>query len=367
MAQAAPVAVQTATPRQKRASVKRFTQFSTAMSYAAVLVLIASIVSVGYQSPVDQQVASRGVSTAAIQAANPSVDQIVAAELAATTADVADLAIASNVSNLSISLNAKSDLSQTDNNVLSKPQIVQTGGEHRGIIEYRVASGDNVNTVASRFGISAQTVRWANNLATDALSPGTKLAIPGTDGVVYTVGAGDTLDSIARKYGVNKQRVVAYNDLEISGVKPGQRLVLPDGIVPVSERPSLAQVPARGFASSSPSFTANAASVGNRYDYGYCTFYAYNRRAELGRPIGSFWGNAVSWAGYARSSGYNVSNTPAVGAVLQNGGGYGHVAVVESVGGDGSVTVSEMNYVGWNVISTRTISPGQAGSYNYIH
>ena len=46
----------------------------------------------------------------------------------------------------------------------------------------------------------------------------------------------------------------------------------------------------------------------------------------------------------------------------------GHVAYVESVGSDGSVTVSEMNYNGGPYsVSERTISAGEASSYNYIH
>ena len=56
------------------------------------------------------------------------------------------------------------------------------------------------------------------------------------------------------------------------------------------------------------------------------------------------------------------------GAVMQTSqGAYGHVAYVESVNDDGSVKVSEMNYNGGpGVVSSRTISAGQAGSYNYI-
>ena len=49
------------------------------------------------------------------------------------------------------------------------------------------------------------------------------------------------------------------------------------------------------------------------------------------------------------------------------GGGYGHVAYVESVDSKGNVHLSEMNYAGWNVVSTRTIPADQAGIYNYIH
>lgn len=342
---------------------KRSTQLTTIMSYAAVLALIASVVSVGYQSPVQQQLNSQSSATTVIDAERVSVDQIAAADLAASTAQVADLSVASNVANLSISLNAKETLSQNDDNLLTKPQIVQPNAQ-RGITSYTTVTGDTVQTVASRFGLTTDTVKWANNLATDSLAPGTALTIPGTDGVVYTTKDGDSVQSLAQKYGADAARIVSYNDLEVSGLTAGTRIVIPGGILPENERPRLATTTA---SSSSYRSAAAAAVAGNKYDYGYCTWYVYNKRAQIGRPVGSFWGNAVSWASYARAAGYTVNNTPEVGAVLQNGGGYGHVAFVESVGGDGSVTVSEMNYVGWNIVSTRTIPAGQAGSYNYIH
>lgn len=335
------------------------------MSYAAVLALIASVVSVGYQSPVQQQMNSRGAGTSVIEAEQLSVDQIAAANLAASTAQVADLSIASNVANLSISLNAKENLSQSDDNLLTKPQIVQPNAQ-RGITNYRTVTGDTAQSVAARFGLTVETVKWANNLATDAVSPDVTLAIPGTNGVIYTAKNGDTIPTLAQKYGADAARIISYNDLEVSGLTPGMRIVIPGGILPENERPRLPVISSSsgGIARISG---ASAAVAGNKYDYGYCTWYVYNKRAQIGRPVGSFWGNAVTWASYARSSGYTVNNTPEVGAVLQNGGGYGHVAFVESVGGDGSVTVSEMNYAGWNVVSTRTISAGQASGYNYIH
>lgn len=307
-----------------------------------------------------------------MQLDNPSVDQLQAAELAATTAQIANLSVASNVSNLSISLGAKNELAQVSDTVLSKPQIVQTGSGIRGISEYTVVTGDTAQSVADKFGITKQTIKWANGLINDALTPGVKLQVPGTNGVVYTVKSNDTIESIASRYSTPKERIMTYNDLEVSGVVDGQKIVLPDGILPDSERPETIQrtITAPARSTGGGTYYANAAAVGNRYDYGYCTWYAYNRRAELGRPVGSFWGNASTWAGFARSSGYLVNNSPAVGAVMQDSytaGGYGHVAVVESVGGDGTVTISEMNYAGWNVKSFRTLDAGQAARYNYIH
>lgn len=369
-APAVPVLKPQASSRGSRAQRKRYQQMTTVVTYAAILALIASVASVGYQPPVEKAVAAQTTSPAsALEAEKPSVDQIVAADLAASTAEIANLSVASNVSNLSISLNAKSELAQSDDNLLSKPQIIQPNASARGIATYTAAVGDNVTSIASRYGVSPDTVRWANNLATDAVNPGQQLLIPGTDGVVYTVKAGDTLPALAQKYQASEGRIVSYNDLELTGLTPGQRIVIPGGVLPANERPGRA--PANNYSTpTNATFTgARSASVGNKYDYGYCTWYAYNRRAELGRPVGSFWGNAATWASYARGSGYLVNNTPQVGAVMQAGGygGFGHVAVVESVGADGSVTVSEMNYAGWNVLSTRTIPAGQASSYNYIH
>jgi len=306
-----------------------------------------------------------------MQIDNPSVDQLQAAELAASTAQIANLSVTTNVTNLSITLGAKSELAQVSDTVLSKPQIVQSGTGQRGITEYAVVAGDNAQSVADRFGVSKQTIKWANGLVNDALTPGDILLIPGVDGVIYTVKDGDTIDAIAGRYGSQLERIVTYNDLEVSGIGSGQRLVLPDGVIPEAERPEVVQARSTPtpVQSTGSSFYANAAAVGNRYDYGYCTWYAYNRRAELGRPVGSFWGNAATWAGFARSSGYVVTNTPTIGAVMQDSysaGGYGHVAVVENIGPDGSITVSEMNYAGWNVKSFRTLDAGQASRYNFI-
>ncbi|MFO3689119.1 CHAP domain-containing protein [Staphylococcus felis] len=111
---------------------------------------------------------------------------------------------------------------------------------------------------------------------------------------------------------------------------------------------------------------SNGTSGVNLYTVGQCTYYVFDR---VGGRIGSTWGNANNWAAAAASSGYTVNNKPAAGAIMQTTqGAFGHVAYVESVNGDGSVTVSEMNYGhGPGVVTSRTISAGQAASYNFIH
>ena len=126
-----------------------------------------------------------------------------------------------------------------------------------------------------------------------------------------------------------------------------------------------------GFPAVDPSFRA---SLNGGY-FGQCTYYVFNRMAQVGTPIGhSMMGNANEWPSYARSYGYSVSRTPAAGTamVFQSGIGgshptYGHVAFVESVNADGSVYISEMNFVGLNVISYRTIPASVAAQCEYIH
>lgn len=300
----------------------------------------------------------------------PSIDQVAATDLAANLATTVDLPIATNVSNQAISLTVKSELSQVSDEQISKPQIVQPTTATHGITTYTVQSGDTVDSIASKFKLTKDTIKWSNDLQSDALEPGRVLLIPPVDGVIYTAQAGDTIASVAEKYKADPERVVLYNDLELtSAIAAGTKIIIPGGSVTAIPVPSADGASSNTVLASNLNFTASL-SGGNRYDYGYCTWYAYNRRAALGRPVGGLWGNASSWASLARVSGFSVNNVPSVGAVLQTpnaAGGYGHVAVVESINPDGSILISEMNYAGWNVKSSRTISASQAGSYNYIH
>ena len=125
------------------------------------------------------------------------------------------------------------------------------------------------------------------------------------------------------------------------------------------------------FAAPDPSFVA---ALNGGY-FGQCTYYMYNRFAQLGSPIRTTGlGNAAEWPANAAAAGYGVSSTPRAGTaiVFQRGVGgadpvYGHVGFVERVNADGSLFISEMNVQGINVISTRTIPAGVAAQATYIN
>lgn len=343
--------------------------FALVTSQVVVVAFIISIVAIGYRAPVE---ATQATGTQSIlEQDKPSVDQVAAADVAASVAESTDMLVSAQVASLAISLNSKTELAQTDNSFISKPQIVSQTTGRKGVTTYVTKEGDNVKSVAAQFGISEDTVRWANNLTSDSLRAGTKLTVPSITGVVYTVKSGDDAGKLAEKYQADKDRIITFNDAELTGLKVGQQIIIPDGVLPESERPGY--VAPRSYSSSTSVAATSVSSTfvaGNGYAYGYCTYYAYNRRAEIGRPISGNWGNAVSWSTMARGQGFRVDHTPEVGAVIQNGGGwggYGHVGIVERVNGDGSLLVSDMNYAGWNVISTRTVPASSVGSYNYIH
>ena len=298
-----------------------------------------------------------------------SVDELTAANAVTNLAETAELPSAGDLRESETSLTIKKNLSQNDAEVITKPDIVKPDtSAARGISSYVTKEGDTMESIAKKFKISSQTLRWANNTTSDAVEPNKTLVVPLVDGVVYTVKDGDTAQSLAEKYKTSAERVVLYNDID-DGAKlsTGSRIVLPGGELPENERPGYVASRSRSTTSGSQNWLT--ASVGNRYAAGNCTWYAYERRLQLGRPIGSFWGHAKAWSASARAAGLVVNNVPAPGAIIQNtwgGFGYGHVGIVERVDGQ-NIYVSDMNYKGYNIISSRIVPLAEAGRYNFIH
>ncbi len=99
---------------------------------------------------------------------------------------------------------------------------------------YIVQSGDTLGDIAQKFGISSDTITWANNLnAKGYIRPGQTLTILPVDGVLYRVKSGDTLQKIARTYDTQISSVVEHNHLAgADDIHIGELLLLPDGIPP---------------------------------------------------------------------------------------------------------------------------------------
>lgn len=107
----------------------------------------------------------------------------------------------------------------------------------RTVITYTVVPGDNLLTIAERFGLKPNTVLWANEAlesTPDLLYVGQELSILPVDGVFHTVEKGETLETIADQYGVSVEAIVQceYNGLALAphDILPGQKLIIPGGI-----------------------------------------------------------------------------------------------------------------------------------------
>jgi murein DD-endopeptidase MepM/ murein hydrolase activator NlpD len=123
-----------------------------------------------------------------------------------------------------------------DNSVVSRGTILsdiydEFSGRGTQVSTYTVQEGDTLSFIASDFGVSVDTIIWANNLKNaDSIKPGMELKIPPVSGVVHKVKKGDTLDSLAKKYGVEAEEIISFNFLPKSGsIQEGQELIIPGG------------------------------------------------------------------------------------------------------------------------------------------
>lgn len=130
-----------------------------------------------------------------------------------------------------------------DGDLIFKPTITATKEEIKEgavpsqrtkIIYYTVQNGDTISSIARRFGLTINTIIWANNLSTSGrIRPGDSLTVLPYSGILYTVKSGDTLSKIAKRYGIEDNRIVACNNLGAS-LKIGEKIVVP-GAKKISE------------------------------------------------------------------------------------------------------------------------------------
>ncbi len=117
------------------------------------------------------------------------------------------------------------------------------------VVPYTVRSGDTVHGLAERFGVSAETIVWANDLAdADLLSIGDTLEIPPVSGVLHRVRPGDTAAELVSFYGGALREVFEVNRLEPPFIiVVGQPLLIPGGKVPPSVTPEASAESACGL------------------------------------------------------------------------------------------------------------------------
>jgi len=110
------------------------------------------------------------------------------------------------------------------------------------IVEYQVEEGDSLWSIATKSGITLNTLLWANNLSqSSTIQPGQKLIIPPVSGVIHHVKAGDTISDIAQKYKASIDEIKTFNELSSEDdIFVGDILIIPNGVMPVAPSPQYA-------------------------------------------------------------------------------------------------------------------------------
>jgi LysM repeat protein len=229
---------------------------------------------------------------------------------------------------------------------------------------YSVAAGEDLKIIATKFHVTVSQLRWSNTdlISSDVVATGDQIVIPPVPGIVVITKASDTLQRLALKYKSNAQTILDFNRLRSPQLVAGTALVIPNGVggafpPPPAPFQSLIQTGATsGIFHSVILGCCLGPYPATGFPAGWCTWYVATKRNVTWR------GDAGFWYQNAAAAGYPVGSKPKVGAIMVTWESYlGHVAYVESVNADGSWTVSEMNFVAFDVISTRTIKPGQLG------
>lgn len=185
---------------------------------------------------------------------------------------------------------------------------------------YTVREGDSLSQIAEMFGVTANTIMWANDIAkASSIQPGDTLVILPIVGVRHVVKSGDTISTIAKKYEGDIDEILSYNQLSSANeLAVGDTLIIPGG--------AMHAAPARVAASASPvRVSGAAASAGGYFSHpapgsvktqGIHGYNAVDLAGGYGSPIRAAAAGEVI---VSKSSGWN--------------GGYGQYIVIRHANG----------------------------------
>lgn len=192
------------------------------------------------------------------------------------------------------------------------------------ISKYIVRNGDTLELVAKMYGVTKNTIIWANNLTSTKLKEGQSLIILPVSGTLHTVVKGDTLKTIAKKYKGDFAEIAQFNDISLeSNLAIGDTIIIPDGEGSVKVSGTSKKVATKKKAwGSGPEYSGYYVRpvVGGHKTQG---LHGYNS-VDIGIPVGStLYAAAGGQIILARPSGYN--------------GGYGKYVIISHDNGTQTV------------------------------
>lgn len=244
------------------------------------------------------------------------------------------------------------------------------------IIIYTVEPADSVANIAKRFGISENTVRWANNLKLgQPIHVGDTLILLPFDGLKYTVKSGDTLDSIAKKFKLSKQEQEDFLDFNnLTSTTPltvGDTFVIPGAEPTVTVATPKKTIPKGNVRVNVGAYTPGVVSsgiikgyfikpvgTGCRYSQRQHDTYAIDLACPTGTPIKAAADGVVLFAKYGHNGGYGnliiikhpngtttfYAHLKADGILVSQGQAVGQGTVIGYVGSTGRSTGPHLHF-----------------------
>jgi murein DD-endopeptidase MepM/ murein hydrolase activator NlpD len=221
--------------------------------------------------------------------------------------------------------------------------------------EYEVRDGDTLSSIALKFDVSIDTIKWANeSVDWKKIKPGTKVKVPPVTGIVYKVKPGDTIYTIAKKFETNAQGIVdfpfnTFSDDETFAIVAGQTLIVPDAVMPDQAAPTLPR-----FANVLTPDAGAVSATGSFVWPGYGRLTQGYRWYHPGLDIANHDGGAIVAAdsGTVVTAGWTNSGY-GNHIIIDHGNGYqtlyGHLSVISVVAGQRvarGVTIGQMGSTG---------------------
>lgn len=99
------------------------------------------------------------------------------------------------------------------------------------VLVYKVQAGDTVPKIAANFGISADTILWANVALRDGrIRVGEELVILPVSGVLYKTKGGEAVRALASLFGVDAKSILTVNKInDQESLDAGRQIIIPGG------------------------------------------------------------------------------------------------------------------------------------------
>jgi len=220
------------------------------------------------------------------------------------------------------------------------------------VARYIAQKGDTTLSVAEQFGISLNTVLWANDLSLSSLlQPGQELVILPTTGALHFVRPNDTLSEIAGWYQAEVKKIVSFNALESSSsIFAGDLLIIPGGIQP-------SVLPKGRLTPLANSYFIYPVPAPYRITQGLHAFNAVDfSNAVCGESVYAAAGGVVQKTGYTSLGGNYIRILHPNGVVTY----YGHLSAILTIPG---AKMYQGQLVGYTGYSGYTIPAGPAGCH----